>query len=436
MKILLINFTGGIPLGLGYLAACVGNQPGREVLIMDCAEDAPAHEDMLNIVREMKPDVIGATVYTYHVNDVLAFMRAAKSAHPGGTTIVGGPHPTALPEMMAGDQSIDIVVRGEGETTFRELIDRIEGRRNFHDVDGIAYRLDNKVVINRARALIADLDTIPSPAWSLLPIRAYKHPDYGHPRMNEPYFINMLATRGCPYNCIFCGAADVWGRRLRKHSPGRIAEEMRRLNQEYGVRSVRFSDSTLTVDRKWVVALCDALVKLDVDVAWEANARADSIDEDLLLRMREAKCKALSLGVESGDEQVLKLAKKNQSLEQVRHAFQLMRKTGMFSWAFFMIGLPGETRESIMRTIEFAEEIDPDQVSVCAFATPYPGTELYDMAKEEGNLSAIPWEDFHHSRKILYIPKALTVTDIEEGRRLFCERLRPHKRHVGRIISA
>jgi radical SAM superfamily enzyme YgiQ (UPF0313 family) len=379
--------------------------------------------------------VIGATVYTYHVNDVLSFMCETKVNNPNVKTIVGGPHPTALPQTMAASEGIDVVVRGEGEVTFRELIEKYERKESINDVDGIAYSVNGEVRINRSRELIADLDTLPYPAWSLLPIDTYKHPEYGHPRMNRPYLINMLATRGCPYSCIFCGAADVWGRKMRLHSPARIVAEMRRLNEEFGVRSVRFADSTLTVNRDWVLEICDLLVSMDIDVAWSANARASTIDEEMLTRMKHAKCKCLTLGVESGDQNVLNIAKKHQSLDEVRHAFNIMRTTGIFSWAFFMIGLPGETKESIKKTIAFAEEIDPDQVSICAYATPYPGTELYQMAMDEANIAVIPWEDFHHSRKILYVPKDLTRDDIEAGKIAFSKSLRPHKRHIGRSFS-
>lgn len=433
IRIMLINFTGGIPVGLSYLSACVKDQPRRDVRIMDCGEDSLSRARLIETITQCRPHVIGATVYTYNATDILDFLQAVKHRDPSIITVVGGPHPTALPEAMAKYPSVDVVVRGEGEITFQALIERLEKRESYHDLDGIAYCSDGKVTVNRPRDFIRDLDTLPFPMWQDLPIETYTHPDYGHPRMNKKNFINMLATRGCPFHCIFCGAADVWGRKVRKHSPARIAQEMQILHEKHGVHSIRFADSTFTIDRKWLLELCDILQSLDMDVAWEANARADTIDEHLLVEMKKAKCMSVTIGVESGDENVLRINKKNQDLDQVRKAFRDLKKARIFSWAFFMIGCPGETKESIMRTIEFAVELDPDQVSVCAYATPYPGTEFYTLAKEEASIEDIPWEDFHHSRKIIYIPQGLTESDIEEGKKLFCQLLRPHERHVGRM---
>lgn len=436
MKITLLNFTGGIPLGLAYLSACVKEQRCRDVRIIDCGEDDLSRMRAVEAIRQASPDVIGATVYTCYVDDVINVLEAAKQANPSVFTVVGGPHPTALPEEMASNTSIDVVVCGEGEISFKALIDRLEHKESYYDLDGIAFSKKGEVTVNRRRELIRDLDTIPFPMWQDLPIASYTHPNYGHPRMNKKNFINMLATRGCPYRCIFCGAADVWGRKVRKHSPERIVEEMQILQNEYGVHSLRFADSTFTIDRKWTLELCDILQSLDMDIAWEANARADTIDEHILVEMKKAKCVSLTIGVESGDENVLRINKKNQDLNQVRQAFRSMREVGIFSWAFFMIGCPGETRESIRKTREFALELDPDQVSICAYATPYPGTEFYDLARKEANIDAIPWGDFHHSRKAIYIPSGLTQSDIEDGKRLFCEALHPHERHLRRTYSA
>ncbi len=432
MKIILINFTDGIPLGLTYLSAYVNDPQRIEVRIVNCGEDSLSHASVIENIIQEKPDVIGATMYTYQVNEIIRFLRAVKQIDQSILTVVGGPHPTAVPEETARDASVDVVVCGEGEITFKLLIDRFEKKESYDDLDGIAFLRGGKVTVNKPREFLHDLDTLPLPMWQDLPIQTYKHPEYGHPRMNKKNFMNMLATRGCPYQCIFCGAADVWGRKVRKHSPARVAEEMRILHQEYGVHSIRFADSTFTIDRIWIFELCDILQSLDMDVAWSAMTRANTIDEQILGEMKKAKCMSLAIGVESGDENVLRINKKNQDLNQVKLAFQAMRKVRMFSWALFMIGCPGETKESIKKTREFALELDPDQVSVCAYATPYPGTEFYDIAKKESKIEDVPWENFHHSRKIIYIPQGLTEADIEEGKKLFCEKLRPHERHEGR----
>lgn len=432
-RIILISFTGGIPLGLSYLSACIKDPPRRDVLITDCGEDTLSQERLMETVHQYKPHIIGATVYTYHVNDVLNVLKKVKLHDNSILTVAGGPHPTALPEMMAESPYVDVVVRGEGEITFQKIVDRFENKESYFDLDGIAFYEQGKVTVNRPRKFIHDLDTLPFPMWEKLPIETYTHPNYGHPRMNKKNFVHMLATRGCPFHCIFCGAADVWGRKVRKHSPARIAQEMQILHKKHGVHSIRFADSTFTIDRKWLLEFCKILQAIDIDVAWEANARADTIDEHILAEMKKAKCMSINIGVESGDENVLRINKKNQNLDQVRRAFRDLKKAQIFSWAFFMIGCPGETRESIRKTIDFAVELDPDQVSVCAYAIPYPGTEFYELAKKEALIDDIPWEDFHHSRKIIYIPKGLSQSDIEQGKQMFCEKLRPHERHKGRI---
>ena len=433
MKIILINFAGGIPLGLTYLSAFVNDPQRIEVRILNCGDDTLSHASVIETIRQEKPHVVGATVYTYQANEILSFLKAVKQIDRSILTVIGGPHPTAVPAETARDASVDVVVRGEGEITFKSLIDRFEKKENYDDLDGIAFLRNGKVIVNKPRDFIDDLDTLPLPMWQDLPIHTYNSPEYGHPRMNKKNFMNMIATRGCPYQCIFCGAANVWGRKVRKHSPARIVEEVRILHQEYGVHSLRFADSTFTIDRNWIFEFCDILQSLDMDVAWSANARANTIDEQILVEMKKAKCMTLSIGVESGDENVLRINKKHQDLNQVKLAFQAMRKVGIFSSAYFMIGCLGETKESIKKTREFALELDPDQVSVSAYATPYPGTEFYDIAKKEAKIEDVPWEKFHHSRNIIYIPQGLTESDIEEGKRLFSEKVRPHERHEGRV---
>lgn len=433
MKIILLNFTGGIPLGLAYLAACVERAGRCDVRIVDCAEDAESRKDVLDLIGRERPAVVGATAYTYHIRDIQRFLASVKRVGPSVLTVLGGPHPTALPEETVSGESVDVVVCGEGEVTFAELIDRVEKSEDFSGLDGIAFAENGKVIVNTPRPLISDLDTLPFPRWESLLIETYLHPPYGHPRMNKKNFINMLATRGCPFQCVFCGAADVWGRKVRMHSPQRVVQEMECLYAEHGVRSVRFVDSTFTINRAWMLEFCDVLKDRDIDLAWSANARADTLDEHLLQKMKKAKCMTITVGVESGDDNVLRIIKKRQTVDQVRKAFKMVKEVGIFSWAFFMMGCPGETKQSMRRTIDFATEIDPDQVSICSYSVPYPGTEFYDLAREEAQLESIPWEDYHHSRKVIYIPRGLTKDDIEEGKRMFCEELRPHERNEGRL---
>ena len=434
MKIALLNFTGGMPLGLAYLSAYVRDlADNHQVCIIDCS-DMGDNRDVIDTIEKMGLTIIGATVYTYHVTGILSFFEKVKQLMPHVITVVGGPHPTALPSTMLENDSIDIAVMGEGEITFSEMIQKMDDGRDYFGIDGVAYMLEGRVVINTPRKLIKNLDQFPHAAWDLLRISQYKHQKQGHPRMNKGAFTNMLASRGCPYSCIFCGAADIWGRKLRLHSPSRMIEEIKELHNNYGVYSIRFSDSTFTLNRAWVLEFCNLLKLEKIDVAWSANARANTIDKEMILTMKSAGCKIIKMGVESGDERILKIAKKGQGLEEVRRAFALLRECGVFSWAFFMIGLPGETKETIEKTITFAEEIDPDQVSVVGYAIPYPGTELYEIASKDHAMD-FPWSSYHHSRKILYVPKGLTKEDIEEGKRRFCERLQPGERQRGRSFS-
>lgn len=418
MKVLLIGVNEGAPLGLAYIAAYL-KKHGKEVILIDAASLCMTPEALNEQIRKIKPDILGATLFTFSLAQGFSIFEMAKKTNSSIITVAGGPHPTALPGDTVKNKYVDIVVHGEGEVTMNVLVDHLAGGRDYRQIDGIAFMDGETAVVNKPREMIRDLDTLPFPDLEDLPIEKY-----GHPVLNRKNIVTIMASRGCPYQCIFCAVANMWGRQVRKRSPGSVVDEMEMLYHSYGARSIRFMDSIFTLDEQWVIETCSLMKQRSIDIEWACSARADSLNEQVLRIMKQAKCKHIAIGVESGDSEMLKRMGKKETLEQIRQAFRQAKQAGILTDATFIIGLPGETKETIKRTTEFARELNPYQVAY-SYAVPYPGTELYRIAKEEGKLDNLKWEQFSQYMGPVYVPEGLTEQYIKNAynRRFFLKKL-------------
>jgi radical SAM superfamily enzyme YgiQ (UPF0313 family) len=382
------------PLGLAYIAATLERE-GVDVTIIDATVSDMSHQELGKVLHGNHPDVIGVTSTTSTIYDAMKTVMIARENCPDSVTVMGGCHITFTPvETMMACPHLDMGVIGEGEATMSDLLKAVEGRKPLSEVDGIVYRRGGEIIRNRPRRLIENLDEIPFPARHLLPLDKYTVLGERTP------LGNIITSRGCPFQCIFCSSSQFYGRRFRARSPKNVVDEMEETATKYGIRSLEILDDTFTVDKKRAQGIAEEIIARGLEVYWAFGSRADLITRDLLHLFKKAGCFIFYLGVESGSEKVLKTLKKGITLDQVRAAIKWAKEAGLETVGSFIIGTPGETKEDVMRTFKFARESGVDFAQFTAM-TPYPGTEIYEMAKEEGLLTTNDWSDFTTIKSVM-----------------------------------
>jgi anaerobic magnesium-protoporphyrin IX monomethyl ester cyclase len=316
-----------------------------------------------------------------------------KSIDKDIVTVLSGLYPSARSEDSLMHPNIDFVVIGEAEYTMSELIGALEQgtTANFKEIKGIGYIKNGETIITPPRPAIQDLDALPFPARHLLPMEEYfvavkENPPRGEIR--KPWTM-MITSRGCPYNCIFCSIHVVMGKKWRGRSPENVIEEIENVVQTYHVKQIDFLDDNMTLNTKRMAAICDLIVKRGLDIEWYTpnGIRADTLDENLLRKMKASGCKKIRIAPESGVQRVVnKIIKKDLDLKKVENAVILSKKVGIKVGCFFIIGLIGETKEDIEATIKYAyklRKLGADSFYF-SYATPLYGTELYEQAKQGG----------------------------------------------------
>lgn len=370
------------PIGLGYLASAV--QDMAEISVID----ENLEEFSIEKVRRIDPDVIGITATTPSFQRAMEIVNAVNATAADVKIVMGGTHATFMPE-EALDAGVDIVVRGEGEATFRELI---EGRA-LENVNGISWMDGTKIVHNPDRELIEDLDSIPFPAH-----------EYFH---TDKYDIMSMATsRGCPYSCTYCSAARFWRRKVRYRSPENVLEELK-LIKELGFDLVKFMDSTFTLDKRRAIEICKLMGEEGLDIKWSCETRADALNDELLKALSEAGCTLICIGVDSACNEVLSRNKRRIDALTMKNAFEKIKKYGLRTRAYITFGLPGETGKSVEETVKFLDEIKPDQI-LLSLATAYPGTELWGGPYVDVHENWISKFHGHGTGGELYLPEGIT----------------------------
>lgn len=378
------------PLSLLYLATFL-NYHGHSAEVMDCEAEGISLDEFEEKLRAGKYDVVGVAMLTAMYSQSVAVCRTTKLVDHRIRVVVGGSHATLRPKDVAKEESIDVVTVGEAELTFVELLQAFQGKEKLEDVQGIAFRTKNGIVQTSDRQKVMDLDLFPIPDRSLIKMHLYR-PSVSYYRRLPAY--TMITTRGCPYRCTFCATAKTG---YRMHSVSRVIEEMRILIEEYGAKEILLRDDTFTLNRQRTIELCDAIMAAGFHkkISWDCITRANLVDEELLKKMKEAGCWGIHFGVEGGTQKLLDAIHKDTTIKIIQTAFKLCRKIGIETRAYFMVGLPGSTKEEDMATIAFAKDLDPDWAQF-TITTPYPGTELFDTAMEHGKFNTDPsdWDKY------------------------------------------
>lgn len=386
------------PLSLCTIGAIL-RDAGFEVKISDCPSEGIDNEGLQAILTEFKPDLLVIDTATPTIIHDLKVPALAKSVLPQVKTAVFGIHVGVLPEQTFDiSTELDFIIRGEPEFSVLEIARRMEQGEDFQETAGISLRENGVVKHFQDRQLCRELDKLPIPAWDLVDVKHYRLP------FNRRKFLMVMSSRGCPYDCTFCVAQQYYGKKIRKRSPQRIADEIECCMEEFGVYDFFFWSESFTIIKKNIHELCDEILQRRLKIKWVCNSRADNIDEQLLNKMKRAGCWMISFGIESGDQDILDRSKKKITLEQIQHAVKLTHDAGFQIAGHFVLGLPGETEETLRKTAEFSRKLDLDYAQFYC-AAPWPGSRLYDEAVKEGWLATNDWKLFEQSYCVLEYPQ-------------------------------
>lgn len=378
------------PLGLAYIASVL-RMEGHEVSAVDFNVSGLNLKRVDLLLEWEKPEVVGLSAYTETYPNALAIARRVKELAPQTRIVMGGPHPSLLPEQVVADEAVDFVAVGEGEETMLELVQRIASQvRDFSDVRGLAYKTGQGPRVNERRKLLHP-DSLPYPARELFPLEFYQDK------------WNVLTARGgCPFRCPFCSASAIWDGRRRARMPRHVAGEVQFLNSRYGAEYVFFSDDIFTLNRKWVRELLRELEGIGCPVEWGCATRVDMVDRGLLAEMAQAGCRSIQFGVESGSQRILDSVK-GINKRQVLRAVEGAREAGIEVAASFMVPFPDDTEETIRETGDFMRQLFAAGSKILlSYTSPYPGTDFYQHASELGlKILTDRWEEFDAKHNIL-----------------------------------
>lgn len=398
------------PLGIMYIASYMESK-GFHCDVLDCLVEKYKVSDLKEYLLKNKYDLIGITCMTNSALDAFASAKVAKEACPDAVVVLGGVHPTALPEQTVKEcPDADFIMVGEGEQTFVDLATCLQEGKNCNEVDGLAYwgKAENKIRYTTPRTPIPDLDALPLPAYHKVPMDKYvPHVTQYVDLPNYP----ILLQRGCPYQCTYCDHGAVLGRKIRSLSVERAIENIRFLVENYGAKGIYFLDSVFTVRRDFIMKLLKELQNQDFKISFACNARADQLDIELLTELKKAGCWMIQIGIESGNIKSLELIKKasyssafkpdpndpkgrpyllNKYEQEIRNC----QKLGIQVMASYILGLPGETEEDVEVTINFAKKL-ATETALFFLPVPYPGSHLLTQAKEDGGLKEnMSWKDY------------------------------------------
>lgn len=404
------------PLGIGFIAAYLekNNYP---VEIVECLGNNFGIDEVVNIVKEKNPDIICFTATILTINTAIEMTKTLKKKFPKKIFVIGGPQFTCDIKKTMKNGVFDYGVYGEGELTYLEFVKTIEKNgSNFNFIPGLVYRKNNKIMINKPRSYIRELDNLPTPAWHLYPSLDKYHPV---PASYKKLPVGLaISSRGCPYNCIFCDRR-VFGTSFRAHSAKYVVDHIEEMINRFGAKEIRFMDDTFTMNKKRVYEICEEISKRKIKILWTCLTRVDRVDENILKTMKKAGCWQIIYGIESGSQRMLDIMKKSITLKQIKDAVHFAKKAKMNIRATFVFGLPGETLDSIKQTVDFAIKLKLDVVTFFTVVL-YPGNELFQIANKQGKVLHTNYDEYtsiidSNITKLHYVPESLTEKELKNA---------------------
>jgi anaerobic magnesium-protoporphyrin IX monomethyl ester cyclase len=395
---------GRYPLSLGYLGGEIRRNTSWSVMVYN-ADFQPKNESINKVsyltgigftnyvnnindlsgeiwkeiertIAEYSPTVIGISAKSQNFKSALNVAKLVKRINKQAVVVMGGPHPSMVRTDVMNYPEIDICVIGEGEITITELLSAIETQKKLDDIQGIIFRSDGQVIENPQRELIKNLDSL-----------CFSH-EYA-PEILKDYdkypitaFGNIFAIRGCPYNCFFCGSRNIWSRKVRFRSPENVVEEIISL-QKIGLKFIHFDDDTFGVSAKYINDLCNKLMQHCPGLKWSCEIPVQLVNEQNISLMKSAGCFSIQIGIESGNNEILSIIRKNITIKEALNACELINKQGIELITFFIVGFPQDTEDTLRDTITAMKKAKCDSIVYSIF-TPYPGTEAFELCKRKG----------------------------------------------------
>ncbi len=397
-----------MPLSFGYLAA-VAREEGYDARIYDAMTKQHTPQDVAATLERTRPDIVGVTSITATMPAALEVLRSAKRANPAVKTILGGVHPTFCYDDLFRDHGelIDVIVRGEGEVTLRNILRRWKDGRSISDVRGLAYQDGANVIVTPHQPFVTDLDAV-KPAWDL-----FTWEDYRYFVIPDSRLAAINTSRGCTHGCTFCSQQEFWQRTWRSRWPECIVEELRLLKDTYGANVFLLSDEYPTLERDRWEEILDRLIAADLGVYLLMETRVEDIvrDADIMRKYRKAGIVHVYVGVEATNQETLDIVKKEISVDQSRQALELIHSVGMVSETSFVLGFPWETQESIEATLKLAQEYDPDFAHFLAI-TPWPYAPMYEEVKQ--NIAVTDYSKYNLVEPILR-PDTMSLEEVRRA---------------------
>lgn len=414
-----------VPISLPSIAGLL-REKGHELRIVDSMVEDYGIAEVKEEIRRFDPSLIIVDMSTVTYFGDAATIEALKEGEDYHIAAIGT-HVTALPEATLKETKLDSVIRGEPEETSLCLADALENANKLSEVEGISFRQNGQILHNPSRPFIENLDQLPFPARDLI-----KNDRYTMPVSNRPYTL-VITSRGCSHNCIFCTARQYYGCRLRKRTPKNIVDEIEEIIKRFGITDITMWSDTFTLDREFVVGVCNEIKRRGLGFNWMTNSRVDRVDKGLLKLMKEAGCSMLSFGIESGSQRILNNVRKGTTLEQAEQVFIWTKELGIETIAHFILGLPGETKETIAETIRFARKLDPDYPQFYG-AIPFPGTEFYELAANNGWITTNDWSKYELNQAIVSTP-SLSVEQLGRARKKAFRSFYLRPRYIGKTLA-
>lgn len=410
----ILNFEPRLPLGLAYIAAVLLKE-GHEVNVVDAQGEAPnttvRDNDLITFglpweairkrVQEYSPELVGIScLFSSRFSNVLKTARLVKNIDKDIRVICGGIHPTIMPNDVLKNSAIDFVAIGEAEQT---ILDFVNGKP-YESIDGFAYVSQGNIHINKKTCFIQDLDSLPFPARHLFPVKEYFKTkrlgplEYFEKRfdIHNTHRNSVITSRGCPNDCTFCSIHCTWGYKWRPRSPENVVAELEQMHDEYKVKEVSFDDDNLAFNKKRILEICGLMVKERLDLRWDTpnGISVNTLDREVLTAMKKSGCYSLNLAIESGDQHILRdIMHKPVNLERAKAVVNTCKEVGIRAFAYFVLGMPGETSETMRNSLEFAKSVPLDEIGI-TIATPFPNTKLYDDCLREGYIQPFNYENY------------------------------------------
>ena len=375
-------FTGEkvnmFPIGLATIGGVL-RDAGFHITFLDPENQNMTTKDVVVKIENEKPAVVGVSCVSANFSLASEYLKGAK--HAGSLTILGGNHASAEDPktLLQKNQFIDFVLFGEADYTVLELCNFLEaGRTDYENIAGLAYRKEGVACVNAKRAFIDNIDEIPQPVWDLVDMNKYSVSNF---IWRGKGAVPLMTSRGCPTFCIFCATSQVNGRRFRAQSAERIVSDIEHLIKTYNTKYIVFVDDIFTINKERIRRFCELMIEKNIKINWFCLARVNTVDKDLLSIMKKAGCNWIEYGVETGDEQIMKTLRKGITIQQAVDSFKMTKDAGIKVFGTFMFGHPGETKETIEKTIQLAIGLNPD-LAQFSVVSPLPGTELWEKYRD------------------------------------------------------